>query len=59
MSEDFWFACAVTEFGMILRDSKYKGTSTLESVLDFAASGGTSSEKKEFFSLVEKAQKIY
>ena len=58
-SEDFWFACAVTEFGMILRDSEYKGTSTLESVLDFAASGGTSSEKKEFFSLVEKAQKIY
>ncbi len=44
---------------MILRDSEYKGTSTLESVLDFAASGGTSSEKKEFFSLVEKARKIY
>lgn len=59
VSEDFWFTCAVAEFGMILRNSEYKGTSTFESVLELAANSGTSSAKKEFISLVEKAQKIY
>lgn len=59
VSEDFRFTCAVTEFGMILRDSKYKGTSTFESVLELAADSGTSSAKKEFISLVKKAQEIY
>lgn len=58
-SEDFRFTCAVTEFGMLLRNSEYKGTSTFESVLELAANSGTSSAKKEFISLVEKAQKIY
>lgn len=59
VSEDFRFTCAVTEFGMILRDSDYKGTSTFESVLELAANSGTSNAKKEFISLVEKARKIY
>lgn len=59
VSEDFRFTCAVTEFGMILRNSEYKGTSTFESALELAANSGTSSAKKEFISLVEKAQKIY
>ena len=59
VSEDFWFASAVAEFGMILRDSEYKGTSTFESVLELAANSGTSSAKREFADLVEKARKIY
>lgn len=59
VSEDFSFTCAVTEFGMILRNSEYKGTSTFESVLELAANSGTSNAKKEFISLVEKAQKKY
>lgn len=59
VSEDFWFTCAVAEFGMILRDSEYKGTSTFESVLELAANSGTTDAKKEFAALVEKARKIY
>lgn len=59
VSEDFRFACAVAEFGMILRDSEYKGTATFESILDLAPVSGTDSARKEFFSLVEKTRKIY
>lgn len=59
LSEDFWFTSAVAEFGMILRNSEYKGTSTFDSVLELAANSGTSSEKKEFAAIVEKAKKIY
>ena len=36
MTEDFKFASAVAMFGMILNDSEYKGTSTLDSVIDLA-----------------------
>ena len=59
VSEDFRFTSAVAEFGMILRDSEYKGTSTFDSVLELAANSGNSSEKREFVALVEKARKIY
>lgn len=59
LSEDFWFTSAVAEFGMILRDSEYKGTSTFDSVLELAANSGNSSEKREFAALVEKAKDIY
>ena len=59
VSEDFRFTSAVAEFGMILRDSEYKGTSTFDSVLELAANSGNSSEKREFAALVEKARKIY
>ena len=34
MSDNTAFAAAVAEFGMVLRESEYKGTSTCESVLD-------------------------
>lgn len=36
MTEDFKFASAVAMFGMILNDSEYMGTSTLDSVIDLA-----------------------
>lgn len=58
-SEDFWFTCAIAEFGMILRDSEFKGTSTFDSVLELAANSGTSPAKQEFVEIVRKAQKIY
>lgn len=54
VSNDFYFACAVTEFGMILRDSEYKGTSTYDSVLELAAN----SDNVEFRELVEKAKTL-
>lgn len=37
--ENFKFAAAVAEFGMILNDSKYKGSSTFDSVIELARSG--------------------
>jgi Ca-activated chloride channel family protein len=35
-SDDFMFATAIAEFGMILRDSEYKQNSTLEDVVSLA-----------------------
>lgn len=52
VSADFRFACAVAEFGMILRDSEYKGTSDYDSVLELAEGSG----RDEFTALVEKAK---
>lgn len=54
VSGDFYFASAVAEFGMILRDSEYMGTATYDSVLELAANSGES----EFMELVEKAKSI-
>lgn len=39
VSDNFKFASAVAQLGMILNDSQYKGTSTYESVLDLAREG--------------------
>jgi Ca-activated chloride channel family protein len=36
MSDDFRFAASVAAFGMILRDSEYRGTATLDDVIDSA-----------------------
>ena len=38
-SPDFQFAAAVASFGMVLRDSPYKGDATLASALDLARAG--------------------
>jgi len=38
-SKDFKFAASVVGFGMVLRDSPYKGTTILEDVLDWAKEG--------------------
>lgn len=35
-SDNFRFACAVTEFGMLLRNSEWKGTSSYEEVIQLA-----------------------
>ena len=50
------FVSAVAELGMILNDSEYKGTSTLESVMELAKSGiGTDKFglRTEFLQLVD------
>jgi hypothetical protein len=59
--EDLKFAAAVAEFGMILRDSNYKGNGTLVAVLQWAQEGkgtDTNGNRAEFIELVRKAQTL-
>jgi Ca-activated chloride channel family protein len=56
------FASAVAEFGMLLRDSQYKGSANFEDVLERAkAFKGADDEgyRAEFIRLVEKAELLY
>jgi Ca-activated chloride channel homolog len=56
---DLKFAAAVAEFGMILRDSEYKGNGTLDAVIEWAREGkGSDSNgyRAGFIELVRKAQ---
>lgn len=60
-SNNLKFAAAVAEFGMILRNSQYKGSSSFEEVLKLAKeSKGVDLEgyRAEFIRLVEKSQAI-
>ncbi|MBC8145359.1 MAG: von Willebrand factor type A domain-containing protein, partial [bacterium] len=60
-SDDFRFAAAVAEFGMLLRDSRHKGNATYDDVLRLAngAKGLDSyGYRTEFISLVEKARAL-
>ncbi|MGM0597113.1 MAG: vWA domain-containing protein [Myxococcota bacterium] len=60
-SEDTRFAASVAAFGMLLRDSKYKGKTSLNWVASTAQSAlGTDKFKyrKEFISLVKNAMEI-
>jgi Ca-activated chloride channel family protein len=60
-STDFKFASAVAGFGMLLRDSPYKGTITWGGVLELAGSSlgsDVSGYRKEFLELVRKAQAL-
>jgi Ca-activated chloride channel family protein len=64
-SADFKFAAAVASFGMILRDSPYKGNATLAAVKELAQEGvGKADEKSdstyraEFVQLIEKAKSL-
>jgi len=57
-SADFRFAASVASFGMLLRDSRYKGNATFQSVAAQAESSlgpDTWGYRREFLSLVEKA----
>jgi Ca-activated chloride channel family protein len=60
-SSDFRFAAAVAEFGMVLRNSPYRGTSRMDSVLDIAE-GSRGADRNgyraEFLSLVQKARNL-
>jgi len=60
-SGDFQFAAAVASFGMVLRDSEYRGDATHATVLDLASTGLDADKKgrrAEFMKLVEKARTI-
>ena len=60
-SDDFKFAASVASFGMILRESPYKGTATLASVAEWARQGlgsDTGGQRNEFLGLVSRAQAI-
>lgn len=57
MPDNLRFASAVAEFGMILQNSRWKGSSSYESVLDLASGSVISDEyKEEFVRLVETAR---
>lgn len=58
-SNDFRFAAAVAEFGMLLRSSDYKGTATYESVIAQAKAAkgdDDGSYRAEFIRIVEAAK---
>ncbi|MCA1618924.1 MAG: VWA domain-containing protein [Acidobacteria bacterium] len=60
-SENFKFAAAVAEFGMLLRDSRYKGQSTFDGAAELArASAGADlrGHRAEFVRLVETAKTL-
>jgi Ca-activated chloride channel homolog len=58
-SLDFRFAAAVASFGMVLRDSAYKGQSTFDGVLDIAQKSKGDDKngyRAEFLEMVRKAR---
>ena len=60
-STDFTFAASVAAFGMVLRDSKYRGAADLAAVLRWARSSlGRDDEgyRREFIRMVEEAQRL-
>ncbi|MDM8555013.1 VWA domain-containing protein, partial [Desulfococcaceae bacterium HSG7] len=60
-SDNFNFSAAVASFGMLLRDSEFKGTGTYQDVLTLAKSSkGKDSEghRAEFIRLVEMAEML-
>jgi Ca-activated chloride channel family protein len=60
-SVDMKFCSAVAAFGMLLRDSEFRGSSTFESVLSMAEAGRGDDRhgyRREFISLVEQARRI-
>jgi Ca-activated chloride channel family protein len=60
-SADFKFASAVAAFGMILRDSPYKGNATLADVALWAEAGASPDPggyRAEFLSVVRQAKAV-
>lgn len=60
-SENFRFAAAVAEFGMLLRSSEFKAQASYNSVLQLAKAAVSNDKegyRKEFISLVESAQSL-
>ncbi len=55
---EFRFTAAVAEFGMLLRDSPYKGKSSFQQVLSLASDSKRSEAMREFSELVKKAQSL-
>ena len=60
-SKDYRFAASVASFGMLLRDSKYKGNASWDSVLELAIEGARDSDntyRAEFIEMVKKAKML-
>jgi len=60
-SGDFKFAAAVAAFGMVLRESPYKGTATFDAVAELGAEGrgsDASGYRTEFLKLVKEAKAL-
>ncbi len=60
-SDDMKFAAAVAGFGLLLRDSQYKGNLTYAAVLELAQSGvgeDPHGYRKEFLEMVRKAKEL-
>lgn len=63
--EDGAFIACVTEFGLLLRESQYKGTASWQGLLtrltDLSSVNGANADefRSEFLELVQRAQKIY
>jgi len=60
-SADFRFSAAVASFGMILRNSPYKGAATIDSVLSMAEDSlgpDRNGYRREFLQLVQRARQI-
>jgi Ca-activated chloride channel family protein len=60
-SADFKFASAVAEFGMLLKDSPFKGTASFDSALKLAHEGkgnDTHGYRAEFLTLLAKAKEL-
>jgi Ca-activated chloride channel family protein len=58
---DFQFAAAVASFGMLLRDSNYRGTASYDNVLELAAAGLKNDEqgyRAEFVEMVKRAKAL-
>jgi Ca-activated chloride channel family protein len=58
---DFAFAAAVASFGMVLRDSEFRGSASFSQALQLAREGRGSDEhgyRSEFIRLIETAQSI-
>jgi Ca-activated chloride channel family protein len=49
MSEDFSFAVGVIETSMIIHDSEYKGTSSIDEAKEYASNGTKDNEYREEF----------
>jgi Ca-activated chloride channel family protein len=60
-SDNFRFSAAVAEFGLVLRDSEFKGNASIEDMLKMARGAkGADSEgyRAEFIKLAETAEEL-
>ncbi len=57
-SDDFRFAAAVAELGMLLRDSPHKGSSSYADTVRLASSGELDERRREFVELVRTAERL-
>ncbi|MCK6531506.1 MAG: von Willebrand factor type A domain-containing protein [Polyangiaceae bacterium] len=57
-SDDFRFAAAVAELGMLLRDSPHKGSSSFADTVRLASSGELDERRREFVDLVRTAERL-